>query len=100
MAKKTNFYFVINQFDHGAPEDKFRHVGDLGNVRVNEQGYAGAKFTDDVLTLSGPRSIIGRGVVVHTGTDDLGKTDHPDSKKTGNAGGRAGWYASFSWISF
>lgn len=26
--------------------------------------------------------------MVHSGTDDLGKTDHPDSKKTGNAGGR------------
>lgn len=25
---------------------------------------------------------------VHAGEDDLGKTDHPDSKTTGNAGGR------------
>lgn len=27
-----------------------------------------------------------RTVVIHAGTDDLGKTDHPESKKTGNAG--------------
>jgi Cu/Zn superoxide dismutase len=27
-----------------------------------------------------------RTVVVHSGTDDLGKGGHPDSKKTGNAG--------------
>lgn len=25
---------------------------------------------------------------VHAGEDDLGKTDHSDSSKTGNAGGR------------
>jgi superoxide dismutase, Cu-Zn family len=25
---------------------------------------------------------------VHAGEDDLGKTDHPDSKTTGNAGAR------------
>lgn len=76
--------------DHGAPNDQVRHIGDLGNVKANEQGVAETKFSDQVINLAGPRSIIGRAVVVHSGTDDLGKTDHPDSKKTGNAGGRAG----------
>lgn len=76
--------------DHGAPNDQVRHIGDLGNVRANAQGVADTKFSDQVINLAGPRSIIGRAVVVHSGTDDLGKTNHPDSKKTGNAGGRAG----------
>lgn len=31
---------------------------------------------------------IGRAVVVHANADDLGRTDHPQSKTTGNAGDR------------
>lgn len=31
-----------------------------------------------------------RTIVVHAGEDDLGLVDNPDSKLTGNAGGRAG----------
>lgn len=76
--------------DHGAKEDQVRHVGDLGNIRSNEYGIAETKFSDQVINLGGTRTIIGRGVVVHSGADDLGRTNHPDSKKTGNAGGRAG----------
>lgn len=45
-------------------------------------------FTDDVISLYGSRSIIGRGIVVHAAVDDLGLTSHVDSLKTGNAGGR------------
>lgn len=77
------------KLDHGAPNDQVRHIGDLGNVRANEQGIAETKFSDQVINLSGPRSIIGRAVVVHSGVDDFGRSNNPDSKKTGNAGGRA-----------
>ncbi len=31
---------------------------------------------------------MGRSVVVHAEEDDLGKTNHPDSSKTGNSGAR------------
>ncbi|TEB39879.1 hypothetical protein FA13DRAFT_34479 [Coprinellus micaceus] len=75
--------------NHGAPSDTERHVGDLGNVKVNEAGEANFSLEDSLLSLNGPRSIVGRAVVVHTGTDDLGRGGNEDSLKTGNAGGRA-----------
>lgn len=73
---------------HGAPEDEVRHVGDLGNIETDASGVAKGSKTDKLLTLFGENSILGRTVVVHGGTDDLGKGGHPDSFKTGNAGGR------------
>lgn len=48
-----------------------------------------ANATDKQISLIGPYSIVGRSVVVHAGTDDLGKGGHADSLTTGNAGGRA-----------
>lgn len=77
------------QMDHGGPGDEVRHVGDLGNIEANANGVVDTTFTDHLISLTGPRTIIGRGLVIHDMVDDLGKTTHPDSKKTGNAGGRA-----------
>jgi len=74
--------------DHGAPSDENRHVGDLGNIKTDGQGNAQGSVTDKFIKLIGSESVIGRTVVVHGGTDDLGKSDHPESKKTGNAGPR------------
>ncbi len=38
--------------------------------------------------MTGAHSVIGRSFVIHAGEDDLGKTDHKDSKTTGNSGPR------------
>ena len=65
-----------------------RHVGDLGNVLADGAGRVSTSFSDSVISLFGARSIIGRAIVLHGEEDDLGLTDHPDSHKTGNAGGR------------
>ncbi|KAF1985353.1 copper/zinc binding superoxide dismutase [Aulographum hederae CBS 113979] len=74
--------------EHGAPDDSERHVGDLGNFKTDGQGNGEGTITDKFIKLVGPESVIGRTVVVHAGTDDLGKGGHAESKKTGNAGGR------------
>ncbi|EGX45974.1 Superoxide dismutase [Cu-Zn] [Orbilia oligospora] len=73
---------------HGAPSDENRHVGDLGNITTDGSGVAKGTITDSQVSLIGPNSILGRTVVVHAGTDDLGKGGHADSLTTGNAGGR------------
>lgn len=77
-----------HQKNHGAPSDDERHVGDLGNVKTDGQGNAKGSVTDKLIKLIGPESVLGRTIVCHAGTDDLGKSDHPESKKTGNAGAR------------
>lgn len=71
---------------HGAPDDENRHVGDLGNIKTDETGLAKGKIEDKFIKLIGPCSILGRTVVVHSGTDDLGKGGHELSLTTGNAG--------------
>ncbi|KAI5309898.1 Superoxide dismutase [Cu-Zn] [Ascosphaera atra] len=73
---------------HGAPTDEERHVGDLGNIKTDAQGNAVGSTQDNLIKLFGAQSILGRTVVVHAGTDDLGKGGNEESKKTGNAGPR------------
>jgi len=81
----------FNPFDltHGAPTDKARHAGDLGNIGSESTGNAHFTLEDSLISLNGPLSIVGRAVVLHAGTDDLGKGGDEESLKTGNAGARA-----------
>ncbi|KAJ5176904.1 Transcription factor [Penicillium canariense] len=73
---------------HGAPEDAERHVGDLGNFQTDAEGNAVGSKQDKLVKLIGAESVLGRTLVVHAGTDDLGKGGNEESKKTGNAGAR------------
>ena len=74
--------------EHGGPNDEIRHVGDLGNVDVGDDGTYKHEFEDKLIKLTGPFSVIGRSIVVHEDEDDCGKGGHPDSKTTGHAGAR------------
>jgi Cu-Zn family superoxide dismutase len=69
---------------HGGPDSEERHVGDLGNITANENGVATLDRNDTHLSLDGPNSILGRGVIIHAGADDL------TSQPTGAAGARLG----------
>jgi len=90
---------------HGAPSDENRHVGDLGNIKTDDHKVAKGRIEDHLVKLIGPQSVLGvsitrpgpgpmprltdelqRTVVVHSGTDDLGKGGHELSATTGNAG--------------
>nr|BEV20890.1 superoxide dismutase [Bombyx mori nucleopolyhedrovirus] len=84
-------HFNPTDEDHGAPDAEIRHVGDLGNIKsVGYNSLTEINMMDNVMSLYGPHNIIGRSLVVHTDKDDLGLTDHPLSKTTGNSGGRLG----------
>ena len=74
---------------HGGPNSINRHVGDLGNIITDQNGICKMKFTDHMIKLDDSISnIIGRSIVIHEKTDDLGKEKNKESLKTGNAGNR------------
>ena len=74
---------------HGGPKSINRHVGDLGNIITDNNGNCKMKFYDHMIKLDNSTcNIIGRSIVIHENTDDLGKGNNKESLKTGNAGNR------------
>lgn len=67
---------------HGAPMDMSRHLGDMGNIEVDESGKAHMEYIDPMMTFEGGHSIIGRSIILHKNEDDL------KTQPTGNAGPR------------
>ncbi|MDH3744676.1 MAG: superoxide dismutase family protein, partial [Acidobacteriota bacterium] len=67
----------------GGPADLERHAGDLGNIEIGEAGQGHLELSSDIVTLGeGANSVIGKGVILHAGEDDL------VSQPTGAAGAR------------
>lgn len=75
-------HFDPQNMPHAGPEDDERHAGDLGNITADSMGQAYYERVDSMITFHGENSIIGRGVIVHKGKDDL------VSQPTGAAGAR------------
>ena len=73
--------------NHGGPDSKERHVGDLGNIK-SVNGTVNKIIRDKLIRLRGKYSVIGRSVVIHSDKDDLGLGGDAESLKTGNAGKR------------
>lgn len=67
---------------HGAPEGLERHAGDLGNIIADPNGRARYQRIDSLIQLSGPKSIIGKSIIIHEHSDDF------KTQPTGNAGSR------------
>jgi Cu-Zn family superoxide dismutase len=67
---------------HAGHDSPRRHVGDMGNVKADENGVAKVDLEDELMSFEGANSILGRGLVVHEKADDL------KTAPSGNAGGR------------
>jgi Cu-Zn family superoxide dismutase len=67
---------------HG-PQSGPHHAGDMPSLTADANGNAKASFMlDDVTVAPGPRSVVGRGLIVHKDPDDY------KTQPTGNAGAR------------
>ncbi|XP_015191274.1 PREDICTED: copper chaperone for superoxide dismutase-like isoform X2 [Polistes dominula] len=72
---------------HGGPEDDIskKHIGDLGNIDVDNNGRALFRRINKFLQVS---DIIGRSLVITEKPDDLGKGNDQQSLIDGNSGKR------------
>ncbi len=75
-------HFNPDNMAHGAQNAQTRHVGDLGNVTPDADGNITLNLLDTRLSLNGPHTIVGRGLILHANPDDF------KTQPTGNAGGR------------
>ena len=81
--KSAGGHFNPGESPHGGPTDADRHGGDLGNVEIADDGTGVLTLSSDQITVgSGESSVVGRGVILHEGEDDL------VSQPTGAAGAR------------
>lgn len=72
-------HFNPADMQHAGPDDENRHMGDMGNIEANAEGMATKSYVDGTINIM---DIIGRGVIVHAGEDDL------TSQPSGAAGPR------------
>jgi Cu-Zn family superoxide dismutase len=81
-GKAAGGHFNPTNDPHAGHDAAQRHECDMGNLEADSSGKAHLELTDSMMTMSGEKSIIGRGVIVHEKADDL------KSQPVGNAGGR------------
>lgn len=74
-------HFNPGNNEHSSPIVTNRHMGDMGNITANEDGVAIIDYVDNAISID---QIIGRGIIVHAGEDDL------TSQPSGAAGARIG----------
>jgi Cu-Zn family superoxide dismutase len=82
----TGLHYNPTNSVHGGPLDQERHVGDLGNIRVDLKGEVDVEVTFPRVSLTGGHSIIGRSLVIHGQRDDYGQDPNSEaSVTTGNS---------------
>jgi Cu-Zn family superoxide dismutase len=75
-------HFDPTQVEHACPPAEPRHAGDLGNVQIGANGAGRSEQTTNLLSLSGPNSVVGKAIILHSGADDC------QTQPTGNSGDR------------
>ncbi len=81
-GKSMGEHFNPRNVKHGLPTDATRHLGDLGNIVIRDDGTA----TMEVVTAGGslrqddPESLIGRAIVIHE-KPDVGAQPSGDAGK-------------------
>jgi superoxide dismutase, Cu-Zn family len=81
-GKSAGGHYNPGGYPHAGPNSAKRHMGDLGNLEADSSGRAHYERVDSHLKLDRPNSIVGRGIIVHAGEDDL------TSQPSGAAGPR------------
>lgn len=86
MGENTHGHWNPSNENHGKWGSEAYHSGDIGNIQLDSKGYASLSVTTDRWTTAAneANSIIGRGIIVHGGTDDY------VTQPTGNSGPRIG----------
>ncbi len=86
-ASSAGEHFNPLNMQHAAPNHTGSHIGDLGNIEVNEKGNGTLELTMkeanyDIKKVGGWEVIVGKSVVIHAKEDDL------QTQPSGDAGGR------------
>ncbi len=80
-GKSAGGHFNPTDQPHGKKADGKRHVGDLGNIDASDEGVATISMEDNVVSLTGENSIVGKSIVIHAGEDKF-------TQPSGDAGDR------------
>lgn len=82
-ASSAGGHFNPDQSSHGAATGSAHHAGDLPSLVADATGHVNADFVLENVTLGdGPRSIVGRALIVHRDRDDF------VTQPSGNSGAR------------
>lgn len=80
-ASNTGGHFSPDGMRHGGPGDDKHHLGDLGNLKADENGVIDVRIRHSgSMALTGDNGIRGRSLVLHKHADDF------DTQPAGDAG--------------
>ncbi len=86
MGENAHGHWNPTQENHGKWGEGAHHSGDIGNIQLDSKGQGKVSITTDRWSIADndAKTIIGRGIIVHGGTDDY------ITQPTGNSGPRIG----------